>query len=94
MITADELDAIEQRAQRASKEPWMSFVEGRDHWGGDNFIRVGEPKDNEPDMYISRAQLRPASVDDQDFIANARQDVPRLIAEVRRLRTSGGESSS
>ena len=36
-------------------------------------------------MYISR-ELRPASVADLDFIAGARQDVPRLIAEVKRLR--------
>ncbi len=27
-----------------------------------------------------------ATVEDHDFIAHARQDVPRLLAEVRRLR--------
>ena len=30
-------------------------------------------------------ELSGATVADQDFIAHARQDVPRLIAEVRRL---------
>jgi hypothetical protein len=29
--------------------------------------------------------------DDQDFIAHARQDVPRLLAEVRRLRALLGD---
>lgn len=83
-----ELAAIEARCQAASPEPWKSFVEGRDHWGGDDFIRVSD-RDEEPDMYVSRATadgLQPASSEDLDFIAAARQDIPRLVAEVRRLR--------
>jgi hypothetical protein len=31
-----------------------AFVEGRDHWGGDDFIRVSDLGE-EPDMYVSRA---------------------------------------
>jgi hypothetical protein len=80
-----ELDAIAARAAAASTGPWQSFVEGRDHSSGDNFIRVGGLDDHEPDMYVSRDNA-PASIADQDFIAHARQDVPRLLAEVRRLR--------
>jgi len=84
-----ELDAIEARCQAASPGPWKSFVEGRDHWSGDDFIRVGDD-DDEPDMYVLRATaegLRPASVRDLDFIAAARQDSPRLLAEIRWLRS-------
>ena len=84
-----ELDAIEARCQAASPGPWKSFVEGRDHWSGDDFIRVGDD-DDEPDMYVSRATaegLRPASVRDLDFIAGARQDIPRLLAEIHWLRS-------
>jgi hypothetical protein len=84
-LTDAELDAIEARVVGASKAPWQSFVEGRDHTSGDNFIRVGGLDDDEPDMYVSRDTV-PASVADQDFIAHARQDIPRLLAEVRRLR--------
>jgi hypothetical protein len=84
-ISDEDLDAIEQRAAAASKGPWRSYVEGRDHWGGDNFIRVGGVDDDEPDMYVARGTV-PASVADQDFIAHARQDMTRLLAEVRRLR--------
>jgi hypothetical protein len=62
-------------------------VEGRDHWSGDNFIRIGGLDDNEPDMYVMR-DTTPATTTDLDFIAHARQDVPRLLAEVRRLRES------
>jgi hypothetical protein len=84
-LTDAELDAIKARVVAASKAPWQSFVEGRDHTSGDNFIRVGGLDDDEPDMYVSR-DTGPASVADQDFIAHARQDIPRLLAEVRRLR--------
>jgi hypothetical protein len=84
-LTDAELDAIEARVVAASKVPWQSFVEGRDHTSGDNFIRVGRLDDDEPDMYVSRDTV-PASVADQDFIAHARPDMPRLLAEVRGLR--------
>jgi hypothetical protein len=84
-LTDAELDAIKARVVAASKAPWQSFVEGRDHTSGDNFIRVGGLEDDEPDVYGSR-DTGPASVADQDFIAHARQDIPRLLAEVRRLR--------
>jgi hypothetical protein len=88
-LTEEELDRIEARASAASKVPWQSFIEGRDHCGGDNFIRVGGLDDDEPDMYVSRSTgtgLLPTSVADLDFIAASRQDVPRLLREVRRLR--------
>lgn len=54
-VSEAQLDQIEQRCDAASKPPWQSFIEGRDHWGGDNFIRVGGLDDSEPDMYVSRA---------------------------------------
>jgi len=85
------VEQIERRCDAASKPPWQSFIEGRDHWGGDNFIRVGGMDDSEPDMYVSRSVregLVPASDADLDFIAYARQDLPRLLAEVRRLRAA------
>ncbi|MGZ4691055.1 MAG: hypothetical protein ACXVKA_05355 [Acidimicrobiia bacterium] len=86
LLTEAELDAIEQRALAASKGPWRSYVEGRDHWSGDDFIRIGGDADDEPDMYISR-DTNPAAAEDLDFVAHARQDVPRLVAEIRRLRS-------
>lgn len=54
MLDEAELDAMEARCRAASPGPWRAFVEGRDHWGGDDFIRVGAPEE-EPDMYVSRA---------------------------------------
>ena len=84
-LTDAELDAMQQCADAASKGPWQAFIEGRDFCGGRTFIRVGGDHDDEDDMYVSR-ELKCASDPDLDFIAGARQDIPRLIAEVRRLR--------
>ena len=84
-ITKAELDAMQQRADAASKGPWRSFIEDRDHECGSDFIQIGGDDDREDDMYVSRDTAR-ASDEDLDFIAAARQDVPRLIAEVKRLR--------
>ena len=72
---------ILERCAAASKAPWTSYVEGRDHEAGSNFIMVGEGAGRTADI-----ELTGASVADQDFIANARQDIPRLVAEIRRLR--------
>jgi predicted oxidoreductase len=84
-----ELDAIERRAASASPGPWTSFIEGRDHLSGDTFIRIGGEHDDTPDMYVSISEAGQVSKNvpdsDLDFIAHARQDVPRLVAEVRRL---------
>jgi hypothetical protein len=76
-----ELEAVIARCASATAGPWESFVEGRDHVAGDSFIRRGGLDDSVDDMYIT-----PWRLEDQDFIAAARQDVPRLVREVRRLR--------
>jgi hypothetical protein len=56
-------------------------VEGRDHTSGDSFIMTGEGDSRGDDI-----ELNGATPVDQDFIAHARQDIPRLLAEVQRLR--------
>ncbi|MBP1819362.1 hypothetical protein [Mycobacterium sp. OAE908] len=86
-ISDAELDAMQQRADATSKGPWKSWIEGRDMTCGSTFIQIGDDDDRDEDMYVSRDD-RPISDADLDFIAAARQDVPRLVAEVRRLRNS------
>ncbi len=93
-ISEAELEEMEARALAATAAPWEAFVEGRDHFAGDDFIRTGGLDDASPDMYVSLAfSDRPGTVPtppaDLDFIAAARQDVPRLVKEVRRLRQVG-----
>jgi hypothetical protein len=84
---------IAERAEASLPAPWEAFAEGRDHFGGDNFIRTGGLADAAPDMYVMLAYWndeppKPAGAAVLDFIASARQDVPRLVAEVRRLKRS------
>lgn len=80
-MTEEELLEIEMRWASARSGPWKSFVEGRDHTSGCSFIRVGEGDSRSDDIELSGATIA-----DQDFVAAAKQDVPALIAEVRRLR--------
>lgn len=81
MMTDEELNEIQRRCEKASAGPWKSYVEGRDHWGGDSIIVTGEGENRGEDLYISGA-----TNDDQDFIAHARQDIPRLLDEIARLK--------
>jgi hypothetical protein len=76
-----ELQEMEARAAAAQPGPWKSWVEGRDFQSGSNFIQTGQGADQGEDI-----EMTGATVEDQDFMAAARQDIPRLIAEVRRLR--------
>jgi hypothetical protein len=89
-ISEEELRIIEDRAVSATAGPWRSFIEGRDHLGGDDFIRTGGPVGASPDMYVTLSDQNdgsplPAKANDLDFIAAARQDIPALVAEIRRL---------
>jgi hypothetical protein len=77
----DELAEMSTRCDGATPPPWRSFVEGREHTSGSSFIKRGEGAVLHEDI-----ELTGATVADQDFIAHARQDVPRLVSEVLRLR--------
>lgn len=69
-ITKEELKSILERCSAATDGPWVWFVEGRDHTSGSNFVKTA--KDD--------IELAGATVADQDFIAAAKQDNPRLAA--------------
>lgn len=80
-LTDEELQEMQRRCESASCSPWKSYVEGRDHSSGSDFIMTGEGEQRGEDI-----ELTGATVADQDFIANARQDIPRLINEIKRLK--------
>lgn len=67
---------ITQRCHKATSGPWVSYVEGREEMSGSDFIATGGE-----DIYLTGA-----TVADQDFIACARQDIPKLVAEIERLK--------
>lgn len=79
-ITEKELDEILSRCHAASPGPWKSYIEGRDHESGSNFIMTGADGDRGPDIELSGATEA-----DQDFIANSKQDIPRLVAILKDL---------
>ena len=82
-ITTEELAAMKARIAATTPGPWTSYFEGRDHTSGDSFIQTATQ-----DIYISAEDYAGGAghfCADQDFIAHARQDMPRLIAEIERL---------
>jgi hypothetical protein len=81
MIKESELDAIYKRWGNTQVGPWKAFIEGRDHTCGSNFIMTGQGENRGEDIY-----LYGATIADYDFIANAKQDIPELLNEIKRLR--------
>ncbi len=92
------LHQIEVRCMSASKAPWEAFLFTNPN--DQSFIRIGGLDDDQPDMHLRQSiggRHLPASDADVDFVAHARQDIPALIAEVRRLRARlehGGEEGA
>ena len=62
------------------------MLEGRDHTSGDSSIMTGEGASRGPDIYVAVGP-GPLSPADQDFIAHARQDIPRLVEAIRSLKS-------
>ncbi|HZZ91128.1 MAG TPA: hypothetical protein VFE23_01110 [Usitatibacter sp.] len=81
-LSAEDLISIAARESAATPGPWKSMIEGRDHESGSSFIMTGATGHRGPDI-----ELHGATAADYDFIAACRQDVPRLLAEIQRLRT-------
>ncbi|ENX58121.1 MULTISPECIES: hypothetical protein [Acinetobacter] len=76
-LSKENLEQILDDCSKTTEGPWFSYVEGRDHESGSNFIMTGGDD----------IELKGATIADQDFIANAKQDIPKLISEIFRLRT-------
>jgi hypothetical protein len=76
-ISEHELKLMELRSDAATAGPWFSLIVGRDLEAGSNCIELGG---------CAAMEVIGGTDADQDFIANARNDLPRLIVEVRRLR--------
>ena len=82
-----DLDLIKSRSDAATPAPWWAWVEGRDGESGDSFIGQGGYPRQIKDLYLQHGHDEGRVTEaDLDFIAHARQDVPLLLAEVRRLR--------
>jgi hypothetical protein len=73
----NELKDLMTLLKHTTNGPWVSFIEGRDHMSGSSFIRTGDSNYD-----IDFIKIRPA---DQDFIASARNILPLLVDELKRL---------
>jgi len=82
-LTDADLDRIARLIEAATAGPWYSYIVGRDPDAGSNRIELGWC--NELGSFKSMEAIG-ATAADQDFIASARQDLPRLLLEVRTLR--------
>jgi hypothetical protein len=85
-LSEAELQRTERLVEAATVGPWISYIVGRDADADlcvANYIELGTC--NELGSLRS-IELVGGSAADQDFIASARQDVPKLLLEVRALR--------
>jgi hypothetical protein len=89
---AIDLDELEGLARAASPGPWRSWVEGRDHVGGDHFISTdddasgggGSGPDLYPRLVIAYSEWNPNWQADQDYIAAVNPTVVlELISQLR-----------
>ena len=53
-LTDAELDVMTQRLRAASPSPWLPWLETRDAIDGESFIQIGEPADEDNEMYVRR----------------------------------------
>lgn len=79
----EELNRMECLVAAATAGPWVSYVAGRESEAESNCIELGAC--NELGSFRT-IELIGATAADQDFLASARQDLPRLLQEVRALR--------
>ncbi len=82
-LSEEELERIDALSDAASAGPWVSYVAGRNEDTDVTCIELGCC--NELGT-MHCLEVHGGSVADQDFIASARQALPRLVCEVRALR--------
>jgi len=82
-ISDQKLKDIQERCEATTPGPWKSYIEGRDHVAGSDFIMTGTETNRGEDIELSGA-----TKSDHDFIASAKQNIPLLINEIRRLKNA------
>jgi len=80
-LSDEEMAKIRSRSDAATPGPWREYIEDRDSFSGSDFIMT-EGND---------LNIIGASSADYEFIAHARQDIPKLLAEIERLRSLIGK---
>ena len=81
-LSEEDLYRIESLVRAASPAPWVSYVAGRNEDTDVTCIELGTCNE----LGTMNCLEVTGSIADQDFIASARQDLPRLLREVHVLR--------
>ena len=96
-IEETELAEIEERAAQAfavAPAPWVALLETRGGLGGESFVRIGDDPVLDRELYVTlllgtdRVASPNVALDAViDYIAHACDAIPRLMAEIWRLRS-------
>lgn len=84
-ITEQVLAALDALSKKSDPPPWNATVIRTESGSEDSFIRVGMVDAHGPNIYVTRGD-GPAAPEVLRFIANARNMMPLLVDEIRRLR--------
>lgn len=85
-LSPKRLEDVARRCDQASPAPWRVFLESDGGVGGGSVIWVSDA-DEEPDLYLWMGS-EPATDADYEFVAAARQDLPRLVTKARKRLSS------
>lgn len=78
-MNVEQLNAIKERAAKATTGPWYYEVDGDLFANGETVLTPFVTKHDIPILKMKN--------DDATFIAHAREDIPMLVAEVERLQS-------
>ncbi len=87
-MTESDLNEIESRLNNSTKGTWIPMTEGITHESGSDFImtNVSNKDDYKNSERGQDIELNGGTKDDIVFIANAKQDIQKMIAEIRKLK--------
>jgi hypothetical protein len=87
-MTELELNEIELRINNSTKGNWIPMIEGITHDSGSDFImtNVKNIDDYNNPERGQDIELNGGTKDDIIFMANAKQDIQKLIVELRKLK--------
>lgn len=90
-MTNEELRQIRERAEKATAGPWEVGAEVDGVYAGMNtVVRATKPHTRWATRIVSVGQTRKHIKEDSEanaeFIAHAREDIPKLLAEIERYR--------
>ncbi|MBG9774272.1 hypothetical protein [Brevibacillus laterosporus] len=75
MMTREEIGAIRERAEKATEGPWRREFSYGINIASDKYIVLDD-------------QVGVIRYPDAEFIVHAREDIPKLLAEIERLQTN------